>query len=419
VRPEDIGSVSTITEEAKAAGARVFEIELEAQFRCSGADGYLNWLDHVLHLRETANFDGWGGGDFDFRVFSNPNELRKAIGVKQEAGYYARMLAGYAWPWTSEKEGNLNGQVNAVSIKAFGFAMPWNSRSSRSTWAIDESGVEQVGCIHTSQGLEFDYVGVLVGKDLRFDGRRGEFFVDWNSYKDRAGKKGLRKKPGELSKLVRNIYKVLMTRGMKGCYIFCEDQQVEDHFRNLLPDINADSGDTLSRMAEGESGELVPFINALPLIPLRSVATASYEDIDGNFPWGRDQIDPDELYPIDGGPFAEDRFLVRVEGDSMEPDIPEGSVCKFRLDPGGSRNGKIVLCVMHDQTEGTPVAVIKRYHSVRAPNAEGVLFARQIVLSSINPKHPPIVLTEGDDLRILGVFEAVVQESEKSEGWFG
>lgn len=234
IRPDDIGSVSEIKRVAKSFNSSVKEIELSAQFRCSGADGYINWLDHVLQIKETANFDGWENGDFDFKIFSNPNDLLFAIKDKNNKGYNARLLAGYAWTWSSAKEGNFNSEVNDVCIPEFDFNMPWNSRKTGTTWAIDESGINQIGCIHTSQGLEFDYVGVIVGNDLKFDVKNLEYFVDWKSYKDMSGKKGLKEDPKVLNLLVKNIYKTLMTRGMKGCYIFFQDKSVEEYFRSRL-----------------------------------------------------------------------------------------------------------------------------------------------------------------------------------------
>ncbi|MBI4437896.1 DUF2075 domain-containing protein [Candidatus Uhrbacteria bacterium] len=121
----------------------------------------------MLHIKQTANFDGWDKGAFDFKIFNDPNKLREAIKKKHEEGQKARILAGYAWNRTSAKDGNADAQATDVEIAEYDFRMPWNSRRVGTTWAIDPSGVDQVGCIHTSQGLEFDYVGVIVGPDLR------------------------------------------------------------------------------------------------------------------------------------------------------------------------------------------------------------------------------------------------------------
>lgn len=234
VRPEDIGTVNELKKVAEAYGIPIHELELSAQFRCSGAEGYINWLNDVLQLKETANYDGWDKKSFEFKIFDDPNEMRNAIKQKSKKGQVARVLAGYAWKWSSAGEGNADADVEDVEIPEFGFKMPWNSRKVGTTWAIDDRGVEQVGCIHTSQGLEFDYVGVIVGDDLNFDIKSKQFATDHNKYKDKTGKKGLKEEPEILNRLVRNIYKVLMTRGMKGCYVYFIDKDLEAYFKSRM-----------------------------------------------------------------------------------------------------------------------------------------------------------------------------------------
>ncbi len=234
IRPEDIGSVDEIKRVAKKYDTEIKEYELATQFRCSGAEGYVNWLDDVLHIRQTANYDGWGEEDFEFRIFETPNDLRDAIFEKAEEGYKARLLAGYAWPWTSEKKGNPDAEIDDIKIPEYDFEMPWNSRKYRKSWAIREEGLNQVGCIHTVQGLEFEYVGVIVGDDLKFDEEDLEYDTEWSSYKDKAGKKRLKDKPEELNEYVRKIYKILLSRGMKGCYVYFQDESVENYFRDRL-----------------------------------------------------------------------------------------------------------------------------------------------------------------------------------------
>ncbi len=233
IRPEDIGSVEEIKKAAGKFNAIVKQDILIAQFRCAGAEGYINWVDDVLQIRETANFNGFDKEAFDFKIFDNPNELRDAIVKKVDEGLNTRILAGYAWEWTSEKGGNRDGEIMDISIDEFDFKMPWNSRQIGSTWATNKRGVHQIGCIHTSQGLEFDYVGVIVGNDLKYDPETMTFRTEWESYYDKTGKRLMKEKPEELNKLVRNIYKTLMTRGMKGCYVYFVDKNLNQLFHKL------------------------------------------------------------------------------------------------------------------------------------------------------------------------------------------
>jgi uncharacterized protein len=235
IRPEDIGSCAEIRRAAGSSNAAVHEHVLETQFRCGGLDGYVQWLDSTLHICENAHPDGWDSPAFEFGITDTPGELYRIIRSWQERGASARMLAGYAWEWTSEKKGNRRGEISDVVIPECSFAMPWNSRSSRSTWAIDPSGIGQVGCIHTSQGLEFDYVGVIIGNDLRYDANRMELYADWESYKDINGKKRLRNDPEKLTRLVKQVYRTLMTRGLRGCYVYCRDPALQTYLREAAP----------------------------------------------------------------------------------------------------------------------------------------------------------------------------------------
>ncbi|MCB0729139.1 MAG: DUF2075 domain-containing protein [Ignavibacteriae bacterium] len=234
IRPDDIGTIYEIKRVGESHNAKIYSVDLKAQFRCSGAEGYINWIDDVLQLDDTGNFDGWDTQDYEFEIFSNPNELKSAVEEKADSGLKARLLAGYAWQWTAAKAGNANAQIEDVVISEYNFAMPWNSRNIGTTWAIEEDGINQIGCVHTSQGLEFDYVGIIVGNDLRYSPQLNTFYTNWNDYKDSKGKQGLSDKPKELNKLVRNIYRILFTRGMKGCYVYFMDKETEKYFRSRM-----------------------------------------------------------------------------------------------------------------------------------------------------------------------------------------
>lgn len=234
IRPEDIGSIHEIKKVAGLHKAEIVELELQTQFRCSGADGYINWINDVLQIKDTGNYDGWDYKEYEFKIFSDPNELRSVIKEKADKGLNARILAGYSWEWTHVSKGNSNSQVNDVKIPEFNFEMPWNSRSIGTTWAINKDGINQIGCVHTSQGLEFDYVGVIVGNDLKYDSLSKEFYSEWDTYKDSKGKAGLKNDPVRLCKMIRNIYRILMTRGMKGCYVYFVDKETERYFKSRL-----------------------------------------------------------------------------------------------------------------------------------------------------------------------------------------
>lgn len=234
IRPNDEGSITKITEMADKYQSSVVQVKLETQFRCSGADGFMKWIDHTLQIQDIAVDEGWDQEAFDFKLFDNPCDLAEEIEILNKSGNTARLLAGYAWPWTSEKEGNKDAEANDVDMPEFGFKMPWNSRRNSTTWAIDSNAWQQIGCIHTSQGLEFDYVGVIIGNDLHYNCQSQLLEASAKNYFDKQGKIGLKNNPEKLTQLIKNIYRVLLSRGMKGCYVFCRDRDTQEYFRSCL-----------------------------------------------------------------------------------------------------------------------------------------------------------------------------------------
>jgi SOS-response transcriptional repressor LexA len=388
IRPEDIGSTIEVKRVADKLNAKLYEVELVAQFRCAGAEGYINWLDHVLQIRDTANFDGWDKKDFDFRVFDNPRDLYEEIKLRHSEGKKARLLAGYAWKWTSADEGNGNSQVCDVEVPEFDFKLPWNSRTSGTTWAIDESGISQVGCIHTSQGLEFDYVGVIVGDDLKFDPVSFSFKTDWKSYKDIKGKQSLKNNPEKLNKLVRNIYKILMTRGMKGCYVYFTDKETEKYFKSRMKKI------VLAQKIEITTKKVIPspysgIMVDLPLFESVGCGPAMFAN---TIP--EEMIAVRKDYLSGGSKY----FVLRVTGDSMnKTGINDGDLVLCRKDYHPENGNRVVAQIGDDAT-------IKEYYN------DG----KTVTLKpcSDNPKHQPLTFTDNEEMKVLGVVVRVLEREE-------
>ena len=235
---KDIGSVDEIKKYANELGAGIKIVELESQFRCNGSDGYLAWLDNLLEIRKTANFDDMDF-NYDFRVLDNPNDLRNLIEEKNRENNKSRIVAGYCWDWISEGKNNSN--IHDIVIPEYNFEMSWNLGSSQ-TWAIDSTSVNEVGCIHTCQGLEFDYVGVIIGEDLRYE--NGKIVTDYSKRaKTDQSLKGINKIAKEQGQeeaykiadsIIKNTYRTLMTRGMKGCYVYCTNKELSMYIKNKL-----------------------------------------------------------------------------------------------------------------------------------------------------------------------------------------
>lgn len=232
----DFGSLEEIIKQSEYLGAEYKVMQLESQFRCNGSSEYLAWLDHTLQIRETANFIF--DFDYDFKVFNNPNDLRDAIFEKNKIKNKSRLVAGYCWNWP--KKDRNNSEYHDIDIEEHDFKMSWNLDGGE-LFAIGEETVNQVGCIHTTQGLEFDYVGVIIGDDLRFED--GILITDFtkraSTDQSLKGIKTMHKSdPDKAFKLadeiIKNTYRTLMTRGIKGCYIYCTDKNLNEYFKERL-----------------------------------------------------------------------------------------------------------------------------------------------------------------------------------------
>lgn len=232
----DIGTGDEISRWADHFNAEVSELELPSQFRCNGESGYISFLDQLLQIRPTANTT-LEEINYDFRVMRNPSELKEAIFQKNDEGFRSRLVAGYCWNWVSKKNHN----QNDICFDEYGFAMPWNLSDDGSLWLLKEGSEHQVGCIHTCQGLELDYVGVIIGPDFKV--RRGvvETNAGGRAQTDRSLrgiKKMIEQDPQKAlcvaDLVIKNTYRTLMTRGMKGCYIWASDFETNEWLRDSL-----------------------------------------------------------------------------------------------------------------------------------------------------------------------------------------
>lgn len=232
----DIGEKAELVRWALYNGAKVHNLKLESQFRCNGSDGYLAWLDNTLQIKETANVT-LEGINYDFQIVDSPSKLRDIIFEKNQLNNKARMVAGYCWNWISKR----NPAVKDIVFPEDNFEMKWNLASDGNIWIISPKSVNEIGCIHTCQGLELDYVGVIVGPDLV--ARDGKIITDpskraktdksLNGYK-KAQKENPIETKRRADAIIKNTYRTLMTRGMKGCYVYFVDKETDEFFKSRI-----------------------------------------------------------------------------------------------------------------------------------------------------------------------------------------
>lgn len=434
---KDIGETATIKVWAQRLGASVHQLDLQSQFRCNGSDGYLAWIDNALEIRETAN-ETLAGVNYDFRVFDSPSELRDAILEKNRINNRARLVAGYCWNWISKNDPTLNDIV----IAEHKFAMKWNLSTDSNLWILKPDSVNEIGCIHTCQGLETDYVGVIVGPDFVI--RDGVATTDATKRaKTDASIKGykslLKEDPNAAKKkadvIIKSTYRTLMTRGMKGCYIFCTDKETNAWFKQLMgrdgkaylessevgqqsigvsnePNSNRFKGLTLRLLP---TNQVQPYINAVPICDLDAAAGSfSRTQSPAELAEAGDRIDIEQYQWVelpDSFRLRPGLFVAKVVGESMNRRIPNGAWCLFSIKPGGSRQGKVVLVNSRniDDPETGGHFTIKTYESEKIATEDGGWRHQRITLKpeSTDPSYMPIVFEDDSAAELMVIAEMV------------
>lgn len=230
VTTKDIGSINEVQYWCKELGSRLIitdETKLVSQFRCNGSDAYIQFIDDLLQrLPETIHVD-ISELNFDFKVFDDPNEMREALRDKNQINNKSRMVAGYCFDWNVKHH-----RGDWDIMLGDNFKAKWNLENDK-VWAINPRSFEEVGCIHTAQGLEFDYVGVFIGKDLTYNPITGRIETNKAAISKDDKSSGIRSaKPEKAHQLILNTYKTLLTRGQKGCYVYCEDPELRKYIRS-------------------------------------------------------------------------------------------------------------------------------------------------------------------------------------------
>jgi len=433
VRPGEVGSTDLIRETAVKNGCEISEHTLEAQFRCAGSDAFVNWIDNTLGIARTANTIWEGDENFDFRILPTPEELEAEIRAKSGQGFTARLTAGFCWPWSKPKpDGTLHEDVVIGD-----FRRPWNAKPEAaklargipkaSLWAHDPGGIGQVGCIYTAQGFEFDYVGVIVGNDLTYGWDQNR----WVGHPEHSHDSVVKRAKEDFVDLIRNSYRVLLSRGLKGCYVCFLEKDTERFVRSrieMVVPLRTETETAPGRAVEVHEPtfpfrvlkpeEVIAYRNCIPLLDLKIAAGdfSGEQSLEASLP-GDNVRDrslatwvalPDAFRPRKG------LFVAQVVGESMNRRIPNGSWCLFSARSVGSRQGKVVIAYHREiaDSEYGGHYTIKIYESAKRTNLDETWEHTSIRLKphSTMLEFEAIELTadQAEDLRILAEFVAVI-----------
>ncbi len=341
---------------------------LTSQLRVKGGEKYISFIDSVFDGQEVLNAQF---SNFDFQIYEDVGKMVSDIKAKNDEFGLCRVVAGFAWPWVSRN----NPDVFDIDIE--GYKLKWNSTTTN--WVNSRNAINEVGCIHTIQGYDLNYVGVIIGPELSYDPKTNRLVVDESKYEDRNGWRGIAD-PTELERYILNIYKTLMTRGMRGCYVYFVDKETEKFFKSRIEGVKL-TPVTISKNI------LSPFTIEMVRVPLVGSAPC------GSPLFGEENIV--EYIEVEKSKIklGYNYFILRATGDSMNlAGINDGDLVLCRQQLKADTGNKVVALLGDNVT-------IKEY----GPREDGV---RLLLPKSSNKNHTPITPGEGDSVQ--GIVQEVL-----------
>jgi len=366
---------------------------LKSQFRVKGGNDYVNYINNLLKC-ELAKSDAiLNFKEYEFILFESIEDIVREIKARDIENGLSRLVAGYSWPWiTNKKDAKQDFDIEIENLR-----LKWNSTNI--DWVNSLNSRDEVGCIHTIQGYDLNYAGIIFGKEITYDKRTNQIEILKDNYYDVNGKQSIVDLE-DLKDFILNIYKTIMLRGIKGTYVYVCDKDLRDYFSEFIPKYNIEN-----KIAPLEGNEIIPFVNSVPLYDLKVAA--------GNFSELQTVKDCQWIGLPTTHKSLNELFACKVIGESMNKLIPNGSICLFRKYSGGSRNGKIVL-VEHTNIQDPDFGsgyTIKEYRSKKNITNDGWSH-ESIILKplSYDPDYSDIVIEKDEliDLKVVGVFESVL-----------
>lgn len=360
IRPEDFKKLTTK------------EYRLVSQIRVEAGEEYIKFIEDIFDLKtpQHINFS-----NYDFQLFDNAEEMVSQIKEKDKKHKLARVVAGYAWPWHTARG------TRVYDIEIGDLKLVWNSTTQ--DWVNSPNAVNEVGCIHTVQGYDLNYVGVIIGPEFSYNTESKKFEVDKEKYFDINGRNGITD-PKELERYIINIYKTLLTRGIKGTYVYVVDENLRNYLKQIIykTPISIQKEITPQIVKSPYSGEMV----TLPVFDSAGCGELMFADSTV-----QEMIDVPAEYISKGSKY----FVLRTTGDSMNK--------------AGINDGDLVLCRKnyHPEIGNKVVALIGEDATIKEYHREG----SEVLLKpcSTNPKHQPMRFANNEEMSVQAVVVRVLE----------
>ena len=359
--------------------------QLSTQMRVEAGEDFINFIEDIFDLKNPSITDF---ANYDFRLFDHIKEMVSEIKLKDKEHKLSRVVAGYAWPWhTNPKKKS----VQKHDIEIDDLRLIWNSKTK--DWVNSPNAINEVGCIHTVQGYDLNYVGVIIGPEFYFDVENNKFAVDKKKYFDANGRKGITD-PNELERYIINIYKTLLTRGIKGTYLYICDENLRNYFKNILGKKVEQKKEEKVQIKKEVQNLKSPYVTPFEMMMIPLVGSApcgaplmSEENIEEMIPVEKSKIRVGVKY-----------FILRADGDSM--------------DKAGINDGDLVLCRAAEKGEtGDRVVALLGGENVTIKYYDKKDGRRILLPKSTNSVHQPIIPEDGDTVQ--GIVQEVIKITDK------
>jgi DUF2075 family protein/predicted GIY-YIG superfamily endonuclease len=365
---------------------------LKSQFRVRGGNDYVRFIEKVLSGKSSLDSNPFQSKNYEFALFDRFEEFTSEMTKRNQEHGLSRMIAGYSWPWISNKD------ENAFDIQIENIQLQWNRTNE--DWINSPNSHLEVGCIHTTQGYDLNYAGIIFGHEISYDPIEEKIIILEENYFDKLGKQSVRSKD-ELHGFIINIYKTILLRGIKGTYVYACDENLRNYLANFIPAFHSEK----EAIALTPPLQVVPYVNSIPLYDLQAAA--------GEFSEPQRVEDCEWLQLPERHTMSRDYFACQIIGESMNKVIPNGSICLFKKYTGGSRNGCIVLAERSDvqDPETGSSYTVKEYHSQKQASANSWEHTSIFLKPLSNDRSFEPIQLEASNLqylRIIGEFVAVL-----------
>lgn len=368
-------------------------IKLKSQMRSQGGNDYISFVDDLLNIKHDKK-EYFSPENYDLLVFDSLKDLYSELRIKEDKHKLCRLVAGFSWPWFSDARGST---PDAMDIKIDGLEFQWNKTPE--DWVNSPNAFNEVGSIHTTQGYDLNYTGIIFGEEITYNNETQSIEIIKEKYFDKYGKQ--QASDEDLKSYIINIYKTIMYRGIKGSFIYACDKNLREYFKEHIPTFKKDRS---LRILNFE--DVIPYVNAVPVVDIYAAA--------GNF--SEEQISQEDFEWIElpmNITVKEGYFVCQVIGESMNKKIKNRAWCLFKKYTGGSREGKVVL-VEHYNIQDADFGAgytIKTYHSKK--NITDDSWSHESIVlkpSSTDPQFEDIILEQDDlsSLKVIGEFVTTI-----------